>query len=628
MSLLSTIAGIMTLIHYFPVPLMNPYIVASTLSSLPLFLILALLRYSLLSKQFNWLFPGNSFYAFILNKFYFLQQFSRSVEINEVDELYHEVTGWLARHIKIEEEPFLEARARGFSIKAIEYLPPPSTTTILHYRGTYYAIQFGQVNVPELRQPTKRILIRTAGWNVDKIDQLLREVRNSTSNHGMISIYRSTQDRHTESFIWASSLSRSTRSLASIALDPEIKRELTEDLDDYLNPKTLTWYLERGIPYRRGYLLEGPPETGKSSMSFIIASYTKLPLFNLVLTPKMNDDYLRGLFRNLPKRCIVLIEDVDVIGLRLADKDKSSKQGGVSLAGLLNVLDGVDAQEGRIVVMTTNHSNSLDDALKRPGRIDRALHFSNLNHNTARELFYIIYMKMPRETPGLVGGGMYAATESCLPGWKASDIEILANIFSQNFDKLGGQAPCEIKNYLERYRSNPAGAVANLLKGPSSSQIDNDTSLATLGTSKSIVAIDKLPYTTHINLFIHSPVGYLLFRSSSASDSHDSWEPHRGKILLQDATLGHAVRREIFSLIGLDCTKIHQYQVVADSPDPEQLYSLNFYVLGHVSQAADPKAECLTFKWMVAEEFQADIDGQALNVLRGLHDKSECRHGS
>ena len=159
-------------------------------------------------------------------------------------------------------------------------------------------------------------------------------------------------------------------------------------------------------------------------------------------------------------------------------------------------------------------------------------------------------------------------------------------------------------------------------------QISLDTTLTSLGTSKSLVVIDKLPYTTTVTLFIHSPVGYLLFRSSAVGDSHDSWEPHRGKILPQDASLGGAISREIRSLIGLDCTKIHHYHVVADSPDSEQLYTLNFYVLAHVSQTADPKGESFRFRWMVPDESQADIDSQTLDALRVLHSKSGHKHGS
>ena len=50
---------------------------------------------------------------------------------------------------------------------------------------------------------------------------------------------------------------------------------------------------------------------------------------------------------------------------------EGNKKGtGVSFSGLLNALDGVASQEGRIFILTTNHIDRLDDALIRPGRCD------------------------------------------------------------------------------------------------------------------------------------------------------------------------------------------------------------------------------------------------------------------
>jgi chaperone BCS1 len=53
------------------------------------------------------------------------------------------------------------------------------------------------------------------------------------------------------------------------------------------------------------------------------------------------------------------------------DKNDSSSTNSVTLSGLLNVIDGVNASEGRLVIMTTNHPQKLDPALYRAGRIER-----------------------------------------------------------------------------------------------------------------------------------------------------------------------------------------------------------------------------------------------------------------
>ena len=59
----------------------------------------------------------------------------------------------------------------------------------------------------------------------------------------------------------------------------------------------------------------------------------------------------------------------------------------VTLSGLLNAIDGVGAQEGRILFMTTNYPERLDGALTRPGRVDVSFRLGNASKSGAGELF-------------------------------------------------------------------------------------------------------------------------------------------------------------------------------------------------------------------------------------------------
>ena len=68
-------------------------------------------------------------------------------------------------------------------------------------------------------------------------------------------------------------------------------------------------------------------------------------------------------------------------------RDKQDQRIEVSFSDLLNAHDGVAAQEGRIVVLTTNHRDSLDAALIRPGRIDLALEIGLAGPQQVRALF-------------------------------------------------------------------------------------------------------------------------------------------------------------------------------------------------------------------------------------------------
>jgi chaperone BCS1 len=116
----------------------------------------------------------------------------------------------------------------------------------------------------------------------------------------------------------------------------------------------------RGIPYLGGYLLYRPPGTGKSSLSLSIAGECYLDIYILNIS-SVDEDSLRGLFAELPARCVVLLEDIDTVngthsrqhGRVTAGQDattsstKEKPEGKVSLSALLNAIDGVTSQEGR-----------------------------------------------------------------------------------------------------------------------------------------------------------------------------------------------------------------------------------------------------------------------------------------
>ena len=61
------------------------------------------------------------------------------------------------------------------------------------------------------------------------------------------------------------------------------------------------------------------------------------------------------------------------------------------VAGLLNAVDGVAAQEGRLLFMTTNHIERLSDALIRPGRVDVRLEFTHASQEQIRDFFLNFY---------------------------------------------------------------------------------------------------------------------------------------------------------------------------------------------------------------------------------------------
>ncbi|KAK6086536.1 mitochondrial chaperone bcs1 [Seiridium cupressi] len=212
--------------------------------------------------------------------------------------------------------------------------------------------------------------------------------------------------RASKSGSWGITIFRPLRSLSTIHLEERLKDDVISDINHYLKPETRQFYLDRGIPYRRGYLLYGPPGTGKSSFAFALAGHFQLALCVLNLPAVHGDTDLEKLFVKIPTRCIVLLEDIDAVVLdrekkksmlynQETDAEKAGttkkKHGACTLSGLLNVLDGVTAQQGRIVLMTTNHAENLDAALIRPGRVDRTFFLGKIKKETAKKMFLAMF---------------------------------------------------------------------------------------------------------------------------------------------------------------------------------------------------------------------------------------------
>ncbi|KAI8914939.1 BCS1 N terminal-domain-containing protein [Powellomyces hirtus] len=179
---------------------------------------------------------------------------------------------------------------------------------------------------------------------------------------------------------------RKRRPVASVVLGGGISDEIVNDVRAFLSGGK--WYHDRGIPYRRGYLLYGPPGSGKTSFIQALAGELEYNICVMNLSERgMTDDRLSHLLNHAPPRSIILLEDVDAAFINRAQTDKQGFSSMVTFSGLLNSLDGVTSSEERIIFMTTNHVERLDPALIRPGRVDMKVLLDNANGDQARQMF-------------------------------------------------------------------------------------------------------------------------------------------------------------------------------------------------------------------------------------------------
>ncbi len=215
----------------------------------------------------------------------------------------------------------------------------------------------------------------------DMLEDVIRRAYARLADHTMLY----TIDRWGES--WNLAGARPRRHISSVVLDGDTSATLLADVQEFFGRRQ--WYADLGIPWRRGYLLHCPPGTGKTSFAYALAGELRLKLCALSLTnSKLNDQTIADLLQKTPPRSLILIEDIDAF---FVARDKQDTRIEVSFSGLLNALDGVSAQEGRIVFLTTNHLDRLDKALIRPGRVDVVVELGNAGTAMLRTMFLRFY---------------------------------------------------------------------------------------------------------------------------------------------------------------------------------------------------------------------------------------------
>ncbi|KAJ3056705.1 hypothetical protein HK097_005106, partial [Rhizophlyctis rosea] len=183
---------------------------------------------------------------------------------------------------------------------------------------------------------------------------------------------------------------RRRRPVESVVLQEGIADKILRDVRTFLEGGK--WYFDRGIPYRRGYLLHGPPGSGKTSFIQALAGELEYNICVLNLSERgMTDDRLNHLLSHAPPRSIILLEDIDAAFSNRQQSDKQGYQSQLTFSGLLNALDGVGSSEERVIFMTTNHLSRLDPALIRPGRVDFQILIDNATEEQARSMFLRFY---------------------------------------------------------------------------------------------------------------------------------------------------------------------------------------------------------------------------------------------
>lgn len=323
------------------------------------------------------------------------------ITITERDPLFDWVCLWMARHDYVKRCRLLSAATRFRKQESSPYssgtvstpvlLSPADGTHALRYHDKWLMVarnkeSSGGAGVAaaastNFGQETLTLTFGTTDRSI--VSAFFDEVR-ELANPPHEPRVRVWTNRYAD---WSSGRELPARDPESVILPHGVYERLEVDIQTFTDSEE--FYRRVGIPHRRGYLFEGLPGTGKTSLIRALASRFECDLYVLNLAEdNLTDSNLTSLMASIYGKAIVAIEDIDSY---FDGRKAVSETLKLSFSGLLNALDGAAAAEGRILIMTTNHRDRLDPALTRPGRVDYEVKFGEACEGQVDRMFTRFY---------------------------------------------------------------------------------------------------------------------------------------------------------------------------------------------------------------------------------------------
>ncbi|PKF89031.1 AAA family ATPase [Bacillus sp. BA3] len=182
-------------------------------------------------------------------------------------------------------------------------------------------------------------------------------------------------------------------------LEEEIRR-IRESVElPITHPELFEHY---GITPYKGILLFGPPGTGKTLLAKAVANESKMNFFK-VSGPEIFDKWfgeserkLRDIFETAKKQqpSIIFFDEIDAIGSKRTEDSTNSHYSKI-VTQLLTLMDGMESRDQVIVMAATNRPNSLDPALRRPGRLDTEIYIGPPSEEGRKKILDVHTKKMP-----------------------------------------------------------------------------------------------------------------------------------------------------------------------------------------------------------------------------------------
>jgi chaperone BCS1 len=315
--------------------------------------------------------------------------------LNNCDEVYDHFLKWYHSTGRSKRSRTLVAQ-NYWDEKTDRYVTQISSgygTHFFMYNGRIFTFNRAEKDAAQTKQTKEAIELTTFGRSQKQFLELMDEITPDEQKDSVTDIYK----WNTSEEYWSRQGEQAARKFDSVILPQETKDTITGHIDTFLSERD--WYLDNGIPYRTGIILHGVPGTGKTSLVRGLCERLQKPLYIINLNT-LTDSTLESAFGSLPRGSVCLMEDIDtysVTDMRVDDKPTDKKAdlmeaiGGLTLAGLLNAVDGIIASDGRILIATTNHLEKLDEALVRKGRFNLTVNIGYLTEPCFRQFFTNFY---------------------------------------------------------------------------------------------------------------------------------------------------------------------------------------------------------------------------------------------
>jgi hypothetical protein len=337
------------------------------------------------------------------------------------------------------------------------------------------------------------------------INYIIKKCNEKVSNDILI-FKLSVSDKKNRVINWVEYSTRTSKNIKNTIVSNDVQTNFYDDIAQFI--KSERAYAEKGLPFKRGYILHGDPGCGKTSLIKAIANEYQLPIFILDLNMfKTNDELIKAVSEiNMlvasNEKYLLIMEDVDRTSVfkkrgRYYYYDDDSR-GRITDDCLLNILDGVDENHGRITIMTANDYESLTEmkALIRPGRIDMVV---NITECTTDQIKRIVDFHMLKDNDDTIDETAIDEEVKITPA-KLIQLILLINNYNniikvlnhyKNFNDIDMEQFIKIKDHIKSKDKNTDEDVTEAEDNIDKDMIDLDVKKSDKDNSKNGVDEDK-----------------------------------------------------------------------------------------------------------------------------------------